>query len=147
MTKVGQGNSERTYVFLKYLEQGSVFGGCSCGLPYTDGVLCHYMVAVIKSSRIEGLTASNAMPYWWSTECWKNQFPDDTKVTCNFDMEVLRATPEDRTMRYCSPYAASRKTGCPKLGKQLKSPLEGKNKRKIGDVNKGRVGGKRRSLD
>jgi hypothetical protein len=50
-------------------------------------------------------------------------------------------------MRYCPPYAASRKTGCPKLDKQLKSPLEGKNKRKRGDVNKGRVGGNRRSPD
>jgi hypothetical protein len=41
-----------------------VFGGCSCGVPYTDGVPCHHMVAVVKSSRIEGLMASNAMPYW-----------------------------------------------------------------------------------
>jgi hypothetical protein len=69
VTRVGQGNSERTCFFLKYLEQGSVFGGCSCGLPYIDGVPCHHMVAVVKSSRIEGLTASNVMPYWWSTEC------------------------------------------------------------------------------
>jgi hypothetical protein len=28
---------------------------------YTDGVPCHHMVAVVKSSRIEGLTASNAI--------------------------------------------------------------------------------------
>ena len=105
------------------------------------------MVAVVKSSRIEGLTASNAMPYWWSTECWRNQFPVDTNVTCNFDMEVLRATLEDRTMRYCPPYAAARKTGRPKLDKQLKSPLKGKSKRKRGDVNKGKAGGKRRSPD
>ena len=88
------------------------------------------MVAVVKSSRIEGLTASNAMPYWWSTECWRNQFPVDTNVTCNFDMEAIRATPEDRTMRYCPPYAAARKTGRPKIDKRLKSPLEGKKKRK-----------------
>jgi hypothetical protein len=109
---------------------------------------CHHMVAVVKSSRIEWLTTSNAMPYWWLTECWRNQYPVDTNVTCNFDMEVLRATPEDRTMRYCPPYAAARKTGHPKLDKWLKSPLEGKSKRKRGDVNKGKqVGGKRRSPD
>ena len=147
VTRVGKGHSERTCFFLKELEQESVFGGCSCGLPYTDGVPCHHMVAVVKSSRIEGLTASNAMPYWWSTECWRNQFPVDTNVTCNFDMEAIRATPEDRTMRYCPPYAAARKTGRPKLDKRLKSPLEGKSKRKRGDVNKGKAGGKRRSPD
>ena len=59
----------------------------------------------------------------------------------------LQATLEDRTMRYCPPYAAARKTGRPKLDKRLKSPLEGKSKRKRGDVNKGKAGGKRRSPD
>jgi hypothetical protein len=147
VTRVDKGHSERTCFFLKELEQESVFGGCSCGLPYTDGVPCHHMVAVVKSSRIEGLTASNAMPYWRSTECWRNQFPVDTNVTCNFDMKLLRATPEDKTMRYFPPYAAARKTGCPKLDKRLKSPLEGKSKRERGDVNKGKAGGKRRSPD
>jgi hypothetical protein len=39
------------------------------------------------------------------------------------------------------------KTGRPKLDKRLKSPLEGKSKRKRGDVNKEEVGGKRRSPD
>ena len=78
----------------------------------------------------------------------ENQYSVDTNVTCNFDMEVLRATTlEDRTMRYCPPYAAARKAGCPKLDKRLKSPLKGGNKRNRGDVNKGREGGKRRSLD
>jgi hypothetical protein len=105
------------------------------------------MVVVVKSSRIEGLTVSNAMPYWWTTECWRNQFPVDTNVTCNFDIELHRATPEDRTMRYCPPYASARKTGRPNLDKRLKSPLEGKSKRKRGDVKKGKVGGKRRSPD
>jgi hypothetical protein len=50
-------------------------------------------------------------------------------------------------MRYCPPYAAARKTGRTKLDKRLKSPLEGKSKRKRGDVNKGKAGGKRRSPD
>jgi hypothetical protein len=49
-------------------------------------------------------------------------------------------------VRYCPPYAAVRKTGHPKFDK-LKSPLEGKRKRKRGDVNKGEAGGKRRSPD
>ena len=70
-----------------------------------------------------------------------------TNVTCNFDMEVLRATPEDRTIRYCPPYVAARKTERPKIDKRVKSPLEGKNKRKRGDVKEGKAGGKRRSPD
>jgi hypothetical protein len=79
-------------------EWGTVFGGCSCGIPYTDGVPCHHMIAVVKSSRIEGLNPNNAMPFWWTTECWRRQYPADTNVTCNFEMDALRATPEDRAM-------------------------------------------------
>ena len=114
---------------------------------YTDSVPCHHMVTVVKSPRIEGLMASNAMPYWLSSECWTNQFPVDTHIACNFDMEEIRATPEERIMRYCPPFAAARKTGHPKIDKRRKSPLEGKNKRKRGDVNTGKAGGKRRSPD
>ncbi len=33
-------------------------------------------------------------------------------------------------MRYCPPYAAPRKAGHPKNNKRIKSPLEGKKKRK-----------------
>jgi hypothetical protein len=40
---------------------GSTFGGCFCGGPYTDGIPCHHMVAVFKSFRIEGLTATNSI--------------------------------------------------------------------------------------
>ena len=98
VTRIGKGSSERTCFFMKELEQESVFGGCSCGLPYTDGVPCHHMVAVVKSSRIEGLTASNAMPYCWSTECWRNQYPFDTNVTCDFDMEAIQATTPEGIM-------------------------------------------------
>ena len=70
------------------------------------------------------------MPYWWITECWRSQYPADINVTCAFDMEALRKTPEDRAMRYCPPYAAPRKTGRPKIDKRIKSPLEVNKKRK-----------------
>jgi hypothetical protein len=88
------------------------------------------MVAVVMSSQIEGLTPTNAMPYWWTTECWRSQYPSDINVTCAFDMKALRETPEDRAMRYCPPYAATRKTRRPKIDKRIKSPLEGNKKRK-----------------
>jgi hypothetical protein len=116
--------------FLKEPNGGSTFGGCSCGSPYTDGIPCHHMVAVVKPSRIEGLTATNSMPVWWTTECWWNQYPADTNETCHFDMDTLRETLEDAAMRYCPPYAAPRKAGRPKNNKRMKSPLEGKKKRK-----------------
>jgi len=84
----------------------------------------------VKSSRIEGLNPNNAMPFWWTTECWRSQYPADTEVSCNFDMDTLRATPEDRAMRYCPPFAAARKAGRPKKDKRIKGVLEGKKKRK-----------------
>ncbi len=116
--------------FLKEPNGGSTFEGCSCGIPYTDGIPCHHMVAVVKLSRIEGLTATNSMPVWWTTECWCNQYLADTNETCHFDMDTLRSTLEDAVMRYCPPYAAPRKAGRPKNNKCMKSLLEGKIKRR-----------------
>jgi hypothetical protein len=86
------------------------------------------MVAVVKSSRIQSLTATNSMPVWWTTKCWRNQNPADTNETCHFDMDTLRSTPEDAAMRYCPPYAAPRKARHLKNNKRMKSPLEGKKK-------------------
>jgi hypothetical protein len=58
------------------------------------------MVAVVKSSRIEGLNATNSMPVWWTMECRCNQYPADTNETCHFDMDTLRLTPEDAAIRF-----------------------------------------------
>jgi hypothetical protein len=121
---------QKELLLFKRSNGGSTFGGCSCGGPYTDGIPCHHMVAVVKSCRIEGLTATNSMPVWWTTECWCNQYPADTNETCHFDMDTLRETPEGAAMRYYPPYAAPRKAGRPKNNKRMKSPLERKKKRK-----------------
>ncbi len=43
-------------------EEGSAFGGCSCGRPKTHSIPCVHMVVVVKSCRIEGLNPVNAMP-------------------------------------------------------------------------------------
>jgi hypothetical protein len=45
-------------------------------------------------------------------------------------MDTLRSTLEHAAMRYCPPYSAPRKAGRPKNNKRMKSPLEGKKKRK-----------------
>jgi hypothetical protein len=103
------------------------------------------------------------MPYWWTTQCWRSQYSADINVTCAFDMEALRETPEDRAMRYCPLYAAPRKTGRPKIDKRIKSPLEVNKKRKknervddltapkkgkhVGKIGGKDGGGKRRSPD
>jgi hypothetical protein len=130
--RVRKGLKDRTCYFMKELRMGSLFGGYSCGIPFTDEIPCHHMVAEVKSSQIEGLTPTNAMLYWWTTECWRSQYPADINVTCSFDMEALRGTPEDRAMRYRPPYAAPRKTGRPKIDKRIKSPLEvNKRERKM----------------
>ena len=128
LTKRGHGHKERRCLFKKNVV-GTVFRGCSCGIPYTDGIPCHHMVAVVKLSRIEGLTATESMPIWWSTVCWCNQYPANTTVTCNFDMDMLRTFPEDAAMRYhCPPYTAPRKAGHHKIGKRIKNSLKGKKK-------------------
>lgn len=127
----GEHHAERRCWFLKEEDDdGSVFGGCSCGVPNTDGIPCHHMIAVVKSGRIEGLTPTNAMPFWWTTECWKQQYPEDVEVSCNFDLSTLRRTPEDGLMRYCPPYTAPNKAGRPKNEKRMKSPVEGTKKRR-----------------
>jgi hypothetical protein len=83
VTRNGQGNNKRNCFFLKEPNGGSTFGGCSCGGPYTDGIPCHHMVAIVKSSIVEGLPATNSMPVWWTTECWHHQYSADTNETCH----------------------------------------------------------------
>ncbi len=130
VTRHEQGNNKLECYFMKEANGGSMFGGCTCGQPYTNEIHCHHMVAVVKSSRLDGLTATNSMPVWWTTECWRNQYPEVTNETCHWEMDTLRETPEDAAMRYCPPYAAPRKAGRPKTNKCMKSLLEGQKQRK-----------------
>ena len=60
------GRVSRECYFLVVPIMDSVFGGCTCGAPNVNGIPCHHMIAVVKSSRPEGLTATNAMASWWS---------------------------------------------------------------------------------
>jgi hypothetical protein len=68
-------SQDRKCYFFKETDMGSVFGGCTCGALLIDGVPCHHMVAVVKSSKLEGLNSNNAMPKWWTTAMWRLQFP------------------------------------------------------------------------
>ena len=73
------GRVVRECYFLVVPIMDSVFGGCTCGAPKVNRVPCHHMIAVVKSSRVDGLTATNAMPSWWLTEKWSNQYPQGTQ--------------------------------------------------------------------
>jgi hypothetical protein len=88
------------------------------------------MIAVVKSSRVEGLTSTNAMPSWWSTNKWRNQYPQG-HICANIHLSTLTTNhTADPTCRYCPPSIAPRKAGRPKTPKRLKSPLELTNQKK-----------------
>ncbi len=54
------------------------------------------MVAVVKSSQIEELTPTNAMPYWWTREWWRSQYPFDPNIRNSFNIELLRDTQREQ---------------------------------------------------
>ena len=121
--------------------KGSVFVGCSCSFPKTHGLPCHHMIAVVKSSRITDLTMYNCMPYWWMTECWREQYPLNSGIEY-LEMETLRNTlPEDQQtenpFRYCPPFAVPKKCGRPKGMARIPSPIEksSRKRRKVMDKN------------
>jgi len=126
--RVSRLNSTNTYqCFFKAVEEeGSVFGGCTCGYPKTQGIPCHHMVGVVKSCCIEGLNSVNSMPPWWMTAHWRKQYPKETHILCDFNLESLWLSVPDTSYKYCPPYAAPNKAGHPKTkkNKQIKSALE-----------------------
>jgi hypothetical protein len=109
---------------------GSRFGKCTCGAPNVLGVPCEHMVAAMKSGQIQGLNADNMMPYWWTTEQMRLQYPVDIVVQADMDMAALKAEgqPED-TIRYCPSLAAPNKAGRPKLNARIRGVLEQRSRR------------------
>jgi hypothetical protein len=131
--KVGRNGSYPEYdcYFLSTEDDfGSLFGGCSCGGPNVCGFPCHHMIAVVKSGRVEGLNSTNAMPCWWTTLMWRNQYPKEINLS-SITMNTLTSNHQaDKSKRFIPPYAAPRKAGRPKSGKRSLSPLEGSHKEK-----------------
>jgi hypothetical protein len=70
-------------------DNGSLFGGCSCGVPNTNGIPCHHMCAVVKLHRIDRLNETNVMPTWWHTSHWRKQYPSDSFVPCKLTFKVF----------------------------------------------------------
>jgi hypothetical protein len=86
--KLGSLN-ERQCHFLREEVDGLVFGGCSFRIPNTEGMLCHHMIALAKSSSIREKMMVNAMPLWWHTNHWRKQYPSRSDVRVGFDVEML----------------------------------------------------------
>ncbi len=106
-------------------DNGSLFGGCSCGVLNTNGIPCHHMCAVVKSYRIDGLNETNVMPIWRHTSHWRKQYPSDNFVSCNTDIESLRNTARvhsnNSQNKYvlCPPYSGPQKGGRPREEKRI----------------------------
>ena len=120
-----QRKPQRRTHFVRNPIMGSYFGKCSCGRTETEGAPCHHMMAVVRSGKIRVLTAENVMPYWYTTEKWRLQYPKDQHPLCDFSMESVKASHAPQTSwRYCPPYVAPNKAGRPKEGKRVKGVLE-----------------------
>jgi hypothetical protein len=122
VSKNSSGTNRRCWFPLDYDDDQTLFGGCSCKIPNTDDVPCHHMVAVVKSYKIEGLNETNVMPIWWHTSHWRKQYPVESVVFCDFDIESLQkhTTASDKKYKLCPPYAGPRKGGRPREEKQIK---------------------------
>jgi hypothetical protein len=96
---------------------------CMCGAPQTGGFPCRHVIAIAKSGQGEGLNIVNAMPYWWTTQCWRSQFPEDEVSHCNMDYLKEKYDP-DESICYCPDIIGQRKKGRPKKDKREKGQLE-----------------------
>jgi hypothetical protein len=104
---------------------GSCFGSCTCGIPAIDGLPCRHMVVVEKSNVIGGLTRVMIMPFWWTTEQWCNQFPKDSTMRCDVNMNSIKKKfAPDNTLRYCPAWAAPGKKGRPKKDVRRKGVMD-----------------------
>jgi hypothetical protein len=98
---------------------------CTCGVTQTGGVPCRHVIAIAKSGRGEGLNIVNAMPYWWTTRCWRSQFPEDEVSRCKIDIDYLKEKYDpDKSICYCPDLIGQRKKGRPKKDKREKGQLE-----------------------
>ena len=106
-------------------QMGSRYGTCTCGKPNTDGVPCKHMVVVAKSSKIDGLTRMDIMPYWWTTAQWRQQYALEVKCPTDITLNTVKSsTPADDMLRYCPGWVASRKKGRPKANVREKSVID-----------------------
>jgi hypothetical protein len=108
-----------------YDDDGSLFGGCSCGHPLTTGLPCHHIVPVVQSNQISGLNETNVMPIWLHTSHWRKQLPRASSMQCGFDLSNLRTKcPPQMKNSLCPSYTAPKTSGRPRDEKKIKSSVE-----------------------
>lgn len=111
-------------------EHGSRFGACSCGIDKTKTIPCVHMIAVTKSSKIQGLSKVNIMPSWCYTSVWREQYGGTEALQAGIDMAYLKEhNHPNPKVRYCPSISAAAKTGRKKKMKRVKGALERKKKR------------------
>ena len=74
----------------KVAYMGSYFGTCTCGIPARDGVPCKHMVVIVKSSTIPDITRTGIMPFFWSTEQWRRQYPIEVMYNTDITMAQVK---------------------------------------------------------
>jgi hypothetical protein len=104
---------------------GSRFGMCNCGKPAKDGIPCQHMVAVVKSSEIDGLSRIQIMPYWWTNAHWRAQYAMDVECRADISISMLKDkyTP-NTSLRYCPAWTAAKKKGRPNKNVREKSLMD-----------------------
>ncbi len=117
--------SEYTVIIPTKDTMGSRFGLCTCGKPTKDGVPCKHMVAIVKASKIKGLSWIHIMPYWLTSAHWKAQYTADVNCRTDVLMNAIKATsnPED-DLCYCPAWTAGKKKGWPKKNICQKSVVD-----------------------
>lgn len=104
---------------------GSRGSTCTCGVMDVDGIMCRHVVAIAKSGRGEGLNLVNGMPYYWSTESWRDQFPKEENSRSCMNIGLLKDVYEPSDHMFFVPdFVGARKKGRPKTSQRFKSALE-----------------------
>jgi hypothetical protein len=94
---------------------GSRFGTCMCGKPKKDRVPCRHMVVILMSLKIEGLTRTRIMLYWWTTAHWQAQFAMDVYCPADISLNTVKSmTIADDCLWYCPLWVAAKKKRRPK---------------------------------
>jgi len=83
------------------------------------------MVAVVKSSHIDGLSQIQIMPYWWTSAHWRAQYAIDVECRANIAISTIKDkyTPDKRRC-YCPSWTAGKKKGRPKSNVHEKSVMD-----------------------
>ena len=75
------------------------------------------MIVLAKGGHIEDprFTRLSVMPFWLTTNRWRQQFPEDSMSRGNISISLIKSkySPDDM-IRYCPDWAAPKKAGRPK---------------------------------